>query len=267
MHASRDPNTARLRPSGRAEKLFPRVRAALAALTRELTTEASLASLVVTLVLVTRVELGSPRGQKLLAPAWTFLAQHLPLLAEPLFQRQVLAILLQILVPLGVIGLVHRRVHGESFRAYGLGAGDLRFWMPLAVLVFVGQVLVVWLYLSKDPAYVHRYPSLAAARHGGPVFWTWEASRVFYMISWEFLFRGYLLYALARRAGHAALILQTVPFVLMHIVSAKPPSEVYFTILSGLLSGLFVLEAESIWPVVFLHAAGAVCLDVFLVFG
>jgi hypothetical protein len=42
---------------------------------------------------------------------------------------------------------------------------------------------------------------------------------------------------------------------------------VYFTLLSGVLSGLLVLVSRSVWPMVLLHAMGAILLDIFIVFG
>ena len=86
------------------------------------------------------------------------------------------------------------------------------------------------------------------------------------MISWEFLFRGYLLFALQPTTGHLASVVQMVPFVLMHMVSRKPISEVYFTVGSGLLSGVFALLARSAWPIIWLHAAGAILLDICIVY-
>jgi len=218
-----------------------------------------LALLVVTLVLVTREALGD---SQLLQPLWIALARWLPLLAEPLLQHQVIAVVLQLVIPVLLVRLVHRR----RLREFGLGAGELSFWLPITAVVFAIQLPVVALYLARDPVYVRRYPSLGAARHGGMIFWTWEGSRVLYMISWEFLFRGYLLFALQQRMGHLACVVQMVPFALMHMVSRKPVSEVFFTVGSGLLSGVFALLARSAWPIILLHAVGAVLLDVFIVY-
>ena len=243
--------------------LLRQIRQYLGELLAECRTRETVALLLVTVILVTHRALGSGPGARLLAPLWTALAESFPLMRHGLLQRQVIAIVLQLAVPLLFILAVHR----GKLRDYGLGAGDRRFWLPLTSMVFVIQILVVVLYLSNDAAYIRRYPSLHEARAGGSVFWLWESSRVLYMLSWEFLFRGYLLFALAPRLGMHACTVQTVPFTLMHIVSGKPTSEVYFTIASGMLSGLLTLKSRSVWPVVWLHAAGAVLLDIMLVYG
>ena len=229
----------------------------------ECRSQETLAILLVTVILVTRHALGTGPGARILAPLWQWLAEAFPLMKQGLLQRQVIAIVLQLCVPLLFIVAVHR----QRLTDYGLGLGDRRFWLPLTALIFAIQIVVVVFYLSNDPAYIRRYPSLDQARQGGAVFWIWEGSRVLYMLSWEFLFRGYLLFALARRLGLLACAVQTVPFTLMHIVSAKPISEIYFTIASGLFSGLLSLKSRTVWPVVWLHAAGAVLLDIMLVYG
>lgn len=241
-----------------------RVWEAVKELGRELRRPETVAILVVTLVLVTRYWLGYSRsGQRALSGLWTWAAGIWPVLASAVWQKQVLAIGLQLAVPVAMIWLVHR----QRLRDFGLGLGDWRLWVPVAALIFLVQVVVVAFVLSKDPAYIRRYPSFAPARAGGGIFWAWEASRLFYMLSWEFLFRGYLLLALEKRLGYLALAVQTVPFVMWHIVGAKPITEIYFTVASGILSGLFVLVCRSVWPIVLLHAFGAILLDVFLVYG
>lgn len=229
---------------------------------RECLTLESLAVLAVTLVLVTRNHLGSQQGARQLAWLWSALSDQWLVFIYPLFQRQALAVLLQLVVPVVLILAVHRR----SLRDFGLGLGDVKFWLPLTAVIFAVQIIVIACWLSQDPVYVRRYPTFALARGGGALFWAWEASRLCYMLSWEFLFRGYLLFALEKRLGLLACVVQTMPFVLMHIVSHKPVSEIYFTVASGVLSGLFVLLCRSVWPVVWLHAMGAILLDVFIVY-
>jgi membrane protease YdiL (CAAX protease family) len=242
--------------------VLDQARQALLQLGRELLQPPALALVVVTLVLVTRWALGESVGVALLRPLWTVLGALSPLFRLALVQQQVVAIVLQLGVPALVVWLVHRR----RLRDFGLGLGDSRFWLPVSAVVFAIQLPVVALYLARDPVYVRRYPSLAPARQGGAVLWIWEASRLLYMLSWEFLFRGYLLFALEPRLGPLSCVVQMIPFALMHIVSNKPVSEVYFTVGSGLLSGVFALVSRSAWPIILLHGIGAVLLDLLVVY-
>jgi membrane protease YdiL (CAAX protease family) len=84
----------------------------------------------------------------------------------------------------------------------------------------------------------------------------------------ETLFRGIILYALARVWGHtrrgliAAVIVQAALFGLIHILQAlggSPTSSVLLVIVNGFLSGIWwgalVVGWGSVWPVVILHAA------------
>lgn len=242
--------------------LYRRIRTALLELGKECKSQEGVAILLVTSILVARHALGSAKGLMLLSGITGAMAQIAPLLSHQVMQRQVIAVLLQLLVPFMAIWLIHRR----KLTDFGLGLGDLKFWLPITGVIFAIQVVVIAFYLSKDPVYILRYPTLAPARNGGFVFWAWEGSRIAYMISWEFMFRGYLLFALKDRLGMLSCFVSMVPFVLMHIISGKPISEVTFTIFSGLLSAVFVLESRSVWPVIWLHAMGALLLDVFIVY-
>lgn len=244
-------------------EIYEKARDGVLALWKECRTEAFIAVMLVTVILVTRYY-GYAQAN-LSFPPWPFgwLGGVYEMFRYPVAQRQVMAFVLQLGVPVLVILLVHRR----RLRDYGLGLGDTRFWVPVAGAIFLIQVIVIWAWLSKDPTYAARYPSFRLARGGGHFFWAWESSRLFYMLSWEFLFRGYLLFALERRMGMLAAAVQMVPFAMMHIVSGKPMSEVYFTLLSGVLSGLLVLICRSVWPMVLIHALGAILLDIFIVYG
>jgi membrane protease YdiL (CAAX protease family) len=55
------------------------------------------------------------------------------------------------------------------------------------------------------------------------------------LFSWEFFFRGFLIFALLRVAGPSAVVLQAVPFALAHV--GKPPLETFSTIFGGTMFG------------------------------
>ena len=111
---------------------------------------------------------------------------------------------------------------------------------------------------------------VAAARNS--LFWgtvwilfAFEFLRMFYMISWEFFFRGFMLQGMLRLGlGWHAVWIQMLPYVMLH--STKPSIELYYTIPSGLLLGVLAWKAGSIWPGFLLHFVGAVLFDVFAMF-
>ena len=82
-----------------------------------------------------------------------------------------------------------------------------------------------------------------------------------YLFCWEFFFRGYLLFGLARSFGIAAIALQSVPFGIMHW--GKP--EFLLSFVGGLILGCLAYRAKSFLPAFIVHWVAAVGLDLFVV--
>ena len=72
-----------------------------------------------------------------------------------------------------------------------------------------------------------------------------------YLTAWEFLFRGYLLFGLKDRFKEASILIQMVPFVLLHL--GKPELETLSTIPMGLFLGFVAYRSNSFWPAVIIH--------------
>ena len=71
------------------------------------------------------------------------------------------------------------------------------------------------------------------------------------LFGWEFLFRGFLLFALYRVAGPSAVVLQAVPFALAHL--GKPPLETLSTIFGGTAFGWVAWRANSFLYAFLIH--------------
>ena len=161
------------------------------------------------------------------------------------------------LAPLLAIRFMHR----EALTSFGLGRPK-KGWIQLTLFIFALQLLFIPL-AAGIPSIADYYPMLKAADKPGLTFWQWEVIMLGAMISWELLIRGYLMFGLEKRFGIYAVLVQTMPFVLLHM--SKPTPEIFFSLLDGLALGLIAYAARSIWPAVFLHAAGAFALDFYLV--
>ena len=72
-----------------------------------------------------------------------------------------------------------------------------------------------------------------------------------YLTAWEFLYRGYLLFGLKRKFKDASILIQMVPFVLMHL--GKPELETLSTIPIGIYLGFVAYRGGSFWPAVIIH--------------
>jgi membrane protease YdiL (CAAX protease family) len=87
----------------------------------------------------------------------------------------------------------------------------------------------------------------------------YELTYGFYFFCWEWFFRGFLLFGLARGCGRWAILLQAVPFGFFHW--GKPAPEIAGSFIAGLILGELALRARSFLPCFVLHWAVAVTLD------
>lgn len=142
----------------------------------------------------------------------------------------------------------------------GLSSGRPRRWLVDTALLY-GLMLPVLLLAARLPQIQRAYPSFVLARHGPAYLALGLGTRLFYMLSWEFLFRGYLLFGFSRRVGPTAgIAVATLPFVLMHF--GKPPVEAWGSIVAGLALGVIALRGRSFLPAALLHFAVAATLDI-----
>ena len=86
-----------------------------------------------------------------------------------------------------------------------------------------------------------------------------ELGYVCYFFGWEFLFRGFLTLVLARYIGALAIVVQVVPFALLHV--GKPQPEALGSIVAGIALAILALRTRSIWWGFLLHAAVALSMD------
>jgi membrane protease YdiL (CAAX protease family) len=192
-----------------------------------------------------------------------FLAYHGPfgLLPEP--YRGIEPWLTEAVLYVGTAFLFSLLVLRENPLHFGLGRGDVRAWT--GYLVVLGLVMAaVNLVVSRRPEFAAHYPLWHPARDSLGLFLLYSLSTVVYMFGWEYFFRGFLLFSLARKYGNFAVVLQMVPFVLAH--RGKPELEMFGAIVGGLVLGVLALRTRSMWPCFLLHAFVAVWMDVCVVY-
>jgi len=142
---------------------------------------------------------------------------------------------LYLVIPLIIIVVILR----ENPSEYGFQLGDWKAGLAITGIVIAIAAPILWLTAKGDPAMQEYYEWLL-----GP-----ELPRYAFLdlIGWEFIFRGWLLFGYARKYGHDALWLQSVPFALAHI--GKPEIETLSTIFGGFLFGLVAWRTKSfIYP-------------------
>jgi membrane protease YdiL (CAAX protease family) len=82
------------------------------------------------------------------------------------------------------------------------------------------------------------------------------------MFCWEFFFRGYLLFGLARTVKWLAVIVQAVVFGALHWY--KVPLELAASFGAGIVLGILALRAKSFLPCFALHWLVSVSFDVLI---
>ncbi len=156
--------------------------------------------------------------------------------------------ILYFLIPLGIILLVFR----DDPRRFGLTFGKWRKGIVFCVLGIALMAVVIGLLAQLEE--FQRYYSLG-------IFEDPQAARVLefalrqgvYMFSWEFIFRGFMLFGLKDRFGSLAIWIQAIPFAIMHL--GKPELETLSTIFGGAAFAYIDLQSESILPSFVIHWA------------
>jgi membrane protease YdiL (CAAX protease family) len=142
--------------------------------------------------------------------------------------------ILYLIIPLIVIVFVYR----ESPRDYGFTFGDWRLGLIYTILGILFMAPIIYFLGHGNASMKTYYENLLP---GLP--WTSFLD----LIGWEFLFRGWILFAYVRKFGPEALWLQAVPFAIAHI--SKPEIETLSTIFGGFLFGWIAYRTRSfVWP-------------------
>lgn len=189
---------------------------------------------------------------------------------------------LLLFVPLMVIVLFLR----QSPAQFGLARGDRKFGLKWAIIAWAAMLPILGFAASRHAFIAYYGQSLAqvlgyAAPYPYSPFFKphfyfaglvyYELATGFYLFCWEFFFRGFLLFGLARArflgvAG--AIFIQTIPFTLLHwsLVpgASKPPLEIASAFFGGIILGLLAWRTRSFVYGFLIHWAISVTLDLML---
>jgi len=149
----------------------------------------------------------------------------------------------------------------QDITRYGVGIVNLPeslIWiLALGVLIVLFQAI-----FARNPVNLDHYPQIRV-----PV---WTVSLIvknslgwfLYLVSYEFMFRGFLLFGLVAVFGAwPAILVNTVIYSLAHL--PKGARETILAIPFGILICYLTLRTGTIWVAVFLHYILAVSNDIF----
>ncbi len=163
---------------------------------------------------------------------------------------------LMLLIPLVLIPLVLK----GKLSDYGFKIGDYKFGLKSSLLFIVLMVPVIWI-ASGSESFARAYPQ------GGPyvrenieVLLYYELFVGFYMLAWEFFWRGYMLFGLKEKFGYYAIFIQMIPFFILH--RGKPEIETFASIFAGLILGAQAWRANSFIYCFLVHWSIMIFVDV-----
>ncbi|UCD20004.1 MAG: CPBP family intramembrane metalloprotease [candidate division WOR-3 bacterium] len=133
---------------------------------------------------------------------------------------------------------------------YGIGIGDPRSWLKDVIFLYL-LFLVLLVIAFKFIGLKGVYPLSRRAGQSIGYFVIYQAVQLWYMVGWEFFFRGFMLFGLERKFGRLSILIQAMAFGLAHF--KKPQLEAYGAVIAGLFLGVLALRSRSFVPCIMLH--------------
>lgn len=127
---------------------------------------------------------------------------------------------------------------------FGFRLGNWRVWgFHVLVTVIIG---IPVLYIASRSAALDNYYNIEDFS-----LLVYSLETIAYMFAWEFLFRGFLLFGLKDKLKEMSILVQMIPFLLLHF--GKPEVETISTIFMGLYLGYVAYRGRSYWPALIIH--------------
>lgn len=146
-----------------------------------------------------------------------------------------------VFIPLSISWLLLR----EKPTDYGIRLGDWKLVLISVVLCLSVMTIVIYAVASLQT--FENYYRLPEDTNWG----RFLLDAAFYLFSWEFIFRGYMLFGLEESTGKNAIFIQSIPFALLHI--GKPELEALTTFFGGCILGYISYRTRSFLPCFIIH--------------
>ncbi|MCP4805133.1 MAG: CPBP family intramembrane metalloprotease [Proteobacteria bacterium] len=179
-----------------------------------------------------------------------------PVLHRNLVDKELYLAQPELLVGPAVIGtaliVAACKLGGVKADDWGLGLGDWRWWGPWTALLMVLAIGLSVVCALVFPSFREAYPWYEPARTDAGELFGYQLSLGVYMVGWEFFFRGFMNFGVARTSGPVmGALVQAIPFMLVH--RAKPKVEMLASFFGAVGLALFCWRGRSFWPAVILH--------------
>lgn len=147
--------------------------------------------------------------------------------------------ILMFLLPVLSVKLIFKKKLSD----FGFSFGDIKFGLITSLLFYVIMLPVIWI-VSATPEFAATYPQGGSILKSDiSLFILYEFCILIYMLGWEFLWRGYMLFGLKEKFGFYTIFIQMIPFFILH--KGKPELELFGSIFAGLILGIQALRSGS----------------------
>ncbi len=147
----------------------------------------------------------------------------------------------------------------EKLHDYGIRLGKQKLGWSVAFAAWLLMIPVVIVAVKVYPPFLEKYPFSKAVTNSWQAFLPYQLAYGVYMFSWEFFFRGFMLFGLEKKFGNYSILIQTIPFAVMHF--SKPLPEALGSIVAGILLGVLALETRSFIYGAAIHWLVAMTMD------
>ncbi len=154
--------------------------------------------------------------------------------------------------------LIIKFVLKEEIQEYGLRIGDYKAGLQFSAIFLVVMIMIIW-FISAAPDFADKYPHLQSTKNSWKEFYIYEAGMLLYMISWEFIWRGFMLFGLKEKFGYYSVLIQMIPFVILH--NGKPIPETFGAIAGGIALGILAFRTNSIYYCIITHIGVMYSID------
>ena len=146
----------------------------------------------------------------------------------------------------------------EKLKDFGVQFGDIKTGLLVSVFFLFVMIILIW-FVSATPAFAEKYPHLSSAKSDWNTLLIYEAGMLLYMFAWEFIWRGFMLFGLEKKFGYYSVLIQMIPFVILH--NGKPFLETIGAILGGIALGILALRTRSFYYCVITHIGVMFSID------
>ena len=154
--------------------------------------------------------------------------------------------------------LIIKFILKEDLKNYGLQVGEQKAGLIFSSVFLLVMIILIW-FFSATPSFTEKYPHLLSTRTDWGSFYIYEIGMLIYMVSWEFIWRGFMLFGLKEKFGYYAVLIQMIPFVILH--NGKPVLETFGAIAGGLVLGVLAIRTRSIIYGVITHMGVMFSID------